>query len=123
MNDHAHQLKILQRFVAIGLILTPLYHTGVAISEIFTFQKQLVFIENVATLDALKIELLKKAIAISFGLFFDSFYGFALLIKPITHTRAFHIITGIFLFILSNIVFHLSSIDNILKNIQFLPLT
>lgn len=116
-------LSIAKKIVAIGLILFSLYHIYEAAKELLFVLPKISFIGNQKQVEALYVELIKKAIILSTGLFFDSFYGFALLVKPGAATKIIHIVFGVILFFISNFLFNLASIDQLLKNTQFFPLT
>jgi len=111
-----------KKIVAIALIITPIYHIYDAVRDMLVVFPQISFVGNLTQSQALYVSLIKKAVIISFGLFFDSFYGFILLVKPKASTKLIHILFGVFLFILSQIVFRLAAIDQILSQIQFYPL-
>ena len=116
-------LNIAKKIVAVSLIFFSLYHVSEAAREILFVLPKISFVGSKSQVDALYVELVKKAIIISSSLFFDSFYGFALLVKPGGATKIIHIVFGVLLFFISNFLFNLASIDQLLKNIQFLPLT
>ena len=115
-------LYLSKKIVALALILTPLYHIYDAARDMLIVFPQISFVGNPTHAQTLYVSLIKKAIVISFSLFFDSFYGFVLLVKPKAATKFIHIIFGVFIFILSQIVFRLAAIDQILSQIQFFPL-
>ncbi|MFC1627473.1 hypothetical protein ACFL18_02900 [Patescibacteria group bacterium] len=116
-------LKFLKKAVALSLIGLSLFHIYQSIKDILFVLPQIEFVTNPETSKNLYVSLIKKAILISTSLFIDTFYGFALLVKPTGATRTIHIVLGIILFILSNIIFQISAIDQILANIDLFPLT
>lgn len=115
--------KTFKKIVALSLLISPLVHIYLSARDMLVIFPQISFIGDPKAADQLYLELLKKAVTISFGLFIDTFYGFALLVKPIAATKTIHIILGIILFIISNFIFRLTAIDQLLQHLEFLPLT
>lgn len=115
--------KTIKKIVALSLIISPLFHIYSSVKDILFVFPQISFVGDPQTINQLYTELLKKAITISASLFFNTIYGFSLLFKPIPATKTIHIVLGIILFIVSNFVFRSAAIDQLLNNLQFLPLT
>ena len=123
INPNLKYIIVAKKIVALSLIIFPLYHIYQStIDLIFVFPK-LSIIGDKQTVENIYIDLIKKAILISTGLFFDTFYGIRLLAKPGGATKIIHIVFGVILFIVSNFLFKLAAIDQVLSHIQFLPLT
>jgi len=112
-----------KKTVALALIITPLFHTYLAIKDIIFILPKISFIGSFASTQTIYQAMLKKAIVISASLLIESFYGFSLLIKPLSATRYIHIILGILLFIISVFVFRISSISHLFPQLPLIPLT
>ncbi|MBU2051722.1 hypothetical protein KKH13_00770, partial [Patescibacteria group bacterium] len=96
--------KSAQRFLALSLIATSVYQTIAAYHYLNRILPLLQTV-NTSQLADLKTSLIKQAVVVSSGLFIDSFYGFALLIKPSHTVSVVHFILGVLLFIFSNLLF------------------
>jgi len=116
-------IKIAKKIVALSLIASSLYHVYIAVNEILFVFPQISFIGDANTANDLYIELVKKAIILTFGLFTEGFYGVSLLVKANVNTKIIHIVLGILLFIISNVIFKLAAINQLLEGLQFLPIT
>lgn len=112
----------LTKLIAIFLVLSPLYQTYAAFNDITKILPTFQFIDP-QTANSLKTILIKKAIIISTGLFIDSFYGFTLLIKPFNTIKTIHIVLGIIVGITSQILYHTAALDQVINQINFLPIT
>jgi hypothetical protein len=115
--------KTIKKIVALSLIISPLVHIYLSAKDVLFILPQISFVGDPQTINQLYTELLKKAITISVNLFLNTIYGFTLLVKPLPATKTIHIVLGIILFIVSNFVFRLAAIDQLLQQLEFLPLT
>ena len=115
--------KTVKKIVALALLITPIFHIVLTAREILVVFPQISFVGNAQTANQIYLDLLKKGITISLSLIIDTFYGFSLFLKPIPATKTIHIVLGVILFLISNVLFHFSGIDKILSHIQFLPVT
>jgi len=115
--------KAFKKIIAVSLIISPLIHTYLSIKDILFVLPKISFVSDPQASNQLYTELLKKAITLSFNLIFNTLYGFSLLIKPMPATKTIHLVLGIILFIISNVIFRLAAIDQLLNQLPFLPLT
>ena len=115
--------KAFKKIIALSLIISPLIHTYLSIKDILFVLPKISFVSDPQASNQLYTELLKKAITLSFNLIFNTLYGFSLLIKPMPATKTIHLVLGIILFIISNVIFRLAAIDQLLNQLPFLPLT
>ncbi|MEA3355057.1 MAG: hypothetical protein U9Q63_01055 [Patescibacteria group bacterium] len=111
---------ILKKTVALSLITSSLVKTYLSILDILFIYPKLILVQNS---NQLYLELFKKAIIISSGLFIESIYGFSLLIKPKETTKFIHILFGIVLFMFSILFYKLSTFDQLIQNWLFSPIT
>jgi len=116
-------IKISKKIVALSLIGSSFYHIYISINEVLFIFPQISFVGNTQAANDLYVELIKKAIILSFGLITQGFYGVSLLIKANVNTKIIHIILGIVLFIISNVILRLTAINQLLEGLQFLPIT
>ena len=116
-------IKISKKVVALSLIGSSFYHIYISINEVFFIFPQISFVGDTQAANDLYIELIKKAIILSFGLITQGFYGVSLLIKTNVNTKIIHIILGIILFIISNVILRLTAINQLSEGLQFLPVT
>lgn len=113
-------LKLSKKIIALSLITSSLVKIYLSLNDILFIYPKLNLIANG---DQIFVELIKKAIYISTSLFIDTFYGFALLVKPIARTKHIHLIIGALLLIFSFLFFRLHTFDNLIKNWLFFPIT
>jgi len=126
MNNWYQNPKLiisLKKIVALLLLIYPLFLIYQSVQDILFVLPQLQFLSTGPQHQNLYLELVKKAILISISLFFDTFYGFTLLLKPSGATKIIHIIMGVILFIFSHLLFRLAAIDLIISQLEFLPIT
>lgn len=116
-------IKISKKIVALSLIGSSFYHIYISINEVLFIFPQISFVGDTQAANDLYVELIKKAIILSFGLITQGFYGVSLLIKANVNTKIIHIILGIVLFIISNVILRLTAINQLLEGLQFLPIT
>ena len=116
-------IKISKKIVAFSLIGSSFYHIYISINEVLFVFPQISFVGDTQAANDLYIELIKKAIILSFGLITQGFYGVTLLIKANVNTKIIHIVLGVILFIISNIILRLTAINQLLEGLQFLPIT
>lgn len=122
MNKTNQLIYQIKKIVAVVLIIVPFYNVYNAIRDILVVFPQLSQTNHLYQDQSLYISLIKKAIIISSSLFIDSFYGFVLLVKPKASTKLIHIIFGLLILILSQVIFRLNAIDQILSQIHIFPL-
>ncbi len=123
LNPNRAKLIIwVKKIIALGLIIYPLYYLYLStIDLIFVFPK-ISYLDN-ATGESLYLNLIKRAVIISTGLFFNTLYGFSLLIKPGSSTKIAHLVFGVILFLISHFLFESQAINQLIKSLEFFPLT
>jgi|GEM_PF-5381899 hypothetical protein len=122
MNKKDQLIYQAKKIVAIALILVPIYNIYDAVRDMLIVFPQLAMNEHLSQDQTLYVSLLKKAIVISSSLVFDSFYGFVLLVKPKASTKLIHVLLGLLILIVSQVIFRLNAIDKILSQIHLFPL-
>lgn len=113
----------LKKIVSLALIIVSVWQIITSSQDILFILPKISFLNPLTTTQNLYLNLIKKAIIISTGLLVDSFYGFALFIKPMAATKNLHLVFGILILIFSLFLFHSAAIDQILLHFPLLPFT
>jgi hypothetical protein len=112
-----------KKIVAFLLIASLVFNTLDSLRDIISVLPKIAYMGSPTTAQKLYLDLFKRAVIISSGLFIDGLYGFSLLIKPAAATKYIHIFFGVLIFLASTFLFRTLNLNLIIQNLPLFPLT